>query len=436
MAAEARAVAPAGGRTGAGVMVAALMSPWCVRRPSRPRRSRSRTVTGCLRTPLGRTRLPSRDARAPSPRGRAAPSARRRENRWLRPPPPPTISALARLPTECRRPDGNRPASRTLRRDPATSPAGPSGGTALSTPVHARRRRPARPRARPPRRLPCRPARHARGRRGPRHPRRHRELGQRRGPGAPDRASASRPSPTSPHPAVLRPARLPARARRGAGGGRGGRAVLHRPPARARRRRRPDGHRLARAGLAAVLPGVQEGPDGRRAAPPLRLHRRRPDRVRGRAPLRPRRGRAPPASCSSRRSSGRASARCATSWRRSSPSRTRSSGPGSAARSACRAAPAPGRPRSACTGSRTCSTRTASGSPAPAPSSSARTRPSCTTSSRCCPRWASWRSSRPPSTTWCAARRGARHGRGGRPRVIKGDARMARGAAPGRRTRT
>ncbi len=110
------------------------------------------------------------------------------------------------------------------------------------------------------------------------------------------------------------------------------------------------------------------------AAPPLRLHGRRPDGVRGRAPHRPHRGGRPPASCSRARSSAPASARCATSSPPSSPSRTRSSGPASAAPSACRAPPAPGRPPSACTGSRTCSTRTATGSPAPARWSSGRTR--------------------------------------------------------------
>lgn len=43
---------------------------------------------------------------------------------------------------------------------------------------------------------------------------------------------------------------------------------------RPRRRRRSDGHRLACAGLPAVLPGVPEGPAGRRSAAPLRLHGR------------------------------------------------------------------------------------------------------------------------------------------------------------------
>ena len=190
-------------------------------------------------------------------------------------------------------------------------------------------------------------------------------------------------------------------------------------------RGRPDGHRLAGAGLAAVLPRLADRADGRAAAPPVRLHRGRPDRLRGRAPVRPDRSRPPPASCSRPRSSGRASARCATSSRRSSPSRTRSSARASPARSACRAGPAPGRPRSACTGWRICSTRTASGWPAPARWSSGRTRPSCSTSSRCCPRSASSRSSRPRWTTWWRHVPGARHGLGAGRGGIKGDARMA-----------
>lgn len=68
-------------------------------------------------------------------------------------------------------------------------------------------------------------------------------------------------------------------------------------------------------------------------------------------------------------------------------------------------APAPARPPSACTASRTSSTPTANGSPAPAPWSSGRTARSCTTSSRCCPPWASWTSSRRRWTTWCGTRR-------------------------------
>ena len=145
---------------------------------------------------------------------------------------------------------------------------------------------------------------------------------------APDRRPHQGPRGPLPHPPLLRPPRLPARPRRGPGRGGRGRAVLHRPPPRPRRRRRPDGHRLARARLAAVLPRLEEGPDGHRAAPPLRLHRRRADGVRGRAPHRPRPRPRGPASCSRPRSSAPASARCATSSRRSSPSRTRSSGRG------------------------------------------------------------------------------------------------------------
>lgn len=52
-------------------------------------------------------------------------------------------------------------------------------------------------------------------------------------------------------------------------------------------------------------------------------------------------------------------------------------------------APAPERRPSACTGSPISSTPTASGWPAPAPSSSGRTSPSCTTSSKSCPPWES-----------------------------------------------
>lgn len=79
-----------------------------------------------------------------------------------------------------------------------------------------------------------------------------------------------------------------------------------------------------------------------------RAARSRPTRT-STSPTPPRRR--PPASCSSRRSSARASARCATSSRPSSPSRTRSYGPDSAARSVYRRSrhredrrrPAPGR---------------------------------------------------------------------------------------------
>ena len=190
-----------------------------------------------------------------------------------------------------------------------------------------------------------------------------------------------------------------------------GRAVLHRAPPRARRRRRPDGHRLARARLPAVLPGLQEGPAGRRAAPPLRLHRRRADRVRGRAPHRPGGGRADQQAAPGGDRAARASARCATSSRRSSPSRTRSSAPGSAARSASRAAPAPGRPPSACTVSPTCCTRTASGWPAPAPSSSARTGSFLHYIEQVLPALGELEVKQATVDDLVGARRGARHGR-------------------------
>ncbi len=76
----------------------------------------------------------------------------------------------------------------------------------------------------------------------------------------------------------------------------------------------------------AVLPGQPDRADGRRAAPPVRLPARRADRLRGRGP-----GRAATVEehwrSSRRRSSGPASARCATSSPPSSPSRTSSSAP-------------------------------------------------------------------------------------------------------------
>ena len=144
-------------------------------------------------------------------------------------------------------------------------------------------------------------------------------------------------------------------------------ALVRRPPARGRRRRRPGGHRLAGRGVPRVLP--------RHAAPSrwasrLRrrfgfdrgritayedehLHRRRARRTGAQRDPR-RRDRAP-----ARR------ARCATSSRPSSPSRTSSSAPTSTRRSACRARRAPARPRSACTARRTCSTPSATGWPAP-----------------------------------------------------------------------
>ena len=158
--------------------------------------------------------------------------------------------------------------------------------------------------------------------------------------------------------AVLRPARLRPDARR-----RARRAVLHRPPARQRRGRRPDGRRLAGPDQPGVLPGQQGRADGRRAAPAVRLPARRDDGLRGRGARCEARRRGALARSSRRRSSGRASARCATSSPPSSPSRTSSSAPTWTSRSACRAPRAPARPRSACTARRSCSTPTATSSP-------------------------------------------------------------------------
>jgi hypothetical protein len=80
------------------------------------------------------------------------------------------------------------------------------------------------------------------------------------------------------------------------------------------------------------------------------------------------------------RSSGPASARCATSSRPSSPSRTRSCALTWRRVSASRARPAPARPPSACTAPPGCSMPTATGCPGPGCSSSAPTVPSSTTS--------------------------------------------------------
>ena len=113
-------------------------------------------------------------------------------------------------------------------------------------------------------------------------------------------------------------------------------------------------------------------------------------------------GRGALARSSRRRSSGRASARCATSSPPSSPSRTSSSAPTSTSRSACRAPRAPARPRSACTARRSCSTPTATSSPGRASWWSGPTRPSCATSATCCPRSARSTPSRPRSRSWSA----------------------------------
>ena len=60
------------------------------------------------------------------------------------------------------------------------------------------------------------------------------------------------------------------------------RTLLHRTPSRARRAGRSDGGRLARRHLPRLLPRQPRRPDGRAAAAPLRIRRRRTDGVRGR----------------------------------------------------------------------------------------------------------------------------------------------------------
>ena len=171
------------------------------------------------------------------------------------------------------------------------------------------------------------------------------ELGQRQQilAGADRRADQGAGRPRR-HPAVLRPPRLPARARASelAEGADGesfyiGRRHVH----------DAGGDPMVIDWRAPVSqPFYRASPqraDGRRAAPPVRLHRRRADRVRGRAPDRPDRGRHRPASCSRPRSSGRASARCATSSPPSSPSRTRSSARASRATVCVQGAPGTGK---------------------------------------------------------------------------------------------
>ena len=190
------------------------------------------------------------------------------------------------------------------------------------------------------------------------------------------------------------------------------RGAAHRPPARPRRRRRPGRHRLARADRPRLLPGHARRPDGRAAAPPLRLPRRAAELVRGRAP-RPRRGaRAWTRTCCARRSSARASGRCATSSPPSSPTRTSSCAPTSTPRCASRARRAPARPRSGCTAPPTCSTPIPTGCAAPACWSSGRTTRSCTTSRRCCRRSA--RAASPRARSPACSRDGARGRRAGR----------------------
>ena len=147
----------------------------------------------------------------------------------------------------------------------------------------------------------------------------------------------------------------------------------------------PGRHRLAGADLAGVLPGHAGRPDGRAAAPAVRLPRRRADSLRGRAP-RPRRGARPrvgPAARGDRAAPRRPDAR----HRRHHPAR-----PGRAGarrprhrRCASRARRAPARPRSACTGRRTCSTPTRAAAPLRRAGGRAEPRPSCTTSRQVLP---------------------------------------------------
>ena len=108
-----------------------------------------------------------------------------------------------------------------------------------------------------------------------------------------------------------------------------GRALLHRAAARQRRAGRPGGHRLA----APITPTRSTGPPaaepmGVRAAPPVRLRPRRLTAYEDEHLRRPAEAATSRAARSSpARSSGRGSARCATSSPPSSRSRTRSSAP-------------------------------------------------------------------------------------------------------------
>ena len=94
-----------------------------------------------------------------------------------------------------------------------------------------------------------------------------------------------------------------------------------------RRPRRPAGRRLAGPDLHGLLPGLAHRADGRRAAPPLRRRPRPAHRLRGRAPAGPRRARGPQPDPRRRDRAAPRRARCATSSRPSSPSRTRSCAP-------------------------------------------------------------------------------------------------------------
>ena len=201
-------------------------------------------------------------------------------------------------------------------------------------PGHHRRRRHVRG-ARLPGGRPGRPGRDARSHPGPRRARRRRGLG-----GVPrgDPAQAGPGADRRPRdPAVLRPAR-PA-PRRTEDGERFyiGRRHVH----------DDDGDPVVidwRADVSTrVLPGHPRRADGRRAAPAVRLRAGPHHRLRGRAPARPHRGRAPQPRSWPARSSGPASARCATSSPPSSPSRTSSSAPTSTETVCVQGAPGTGK---------------------------------------------------------------------------------------------
>ncbi len=214
----------------------------------------------------------------------------------------------------------------------------------------------------PPRPRPPLPARHAAV--GVRDRRLRRGRAGEPEPGPDARRAAARAGQRSRRPAVLRPHRprpRPRQCRRG---------VPHRPAPRSRRARRPGGDRLARADLAGVLPGDADRPDGAcgcAAGSASTTACCRPSRTSTSTSAN--RWGWPP-TCCAKRSNARASGRCATSWRPSSPIRTIWCAPISTPRCASRARRAPARPRSACTVRRTCSTPIPSGCAGPACSSS------------------------------------------------------------------
>ena len=239
----------------------------------------------------------------------------------------------------------------------------------------------------PPRRLPCRAARHARGRRGPRHQRRHRELGQRR------RSCSARSSDRIKALADL--AHTPLFF---------GRLDYLHAPARTRPRARRASASTSAAATSTTPTATRWSSTGARPSPSRSTGP--PRRTRMDVGLRRRFGYTggeltayedehltDPAEAAADQQAAPAGDRAAArrpdaGHRRDDPAGAGRDRTGRARRLRVRPGrrPAPARPRSACTGSRICSTPTASGSPAPAPWSSGRTAPSSTTSSRCCPR--------------------------------------------------